>query len=74
MSKENDLLRIGLKQEMKIAFEEFKRAYKKVTKGVEKIYSQALLSGELKEVQKLHSKLFKHISQSLTWKNKFSEE
>jgi hypothetical protein len=70
---DKDTLRILLKIEMKLAVDEFKRVYKKVTKGVDKIYSKANLSSDLKEIQKLHAKLFKHISQSVTWKEKFED-
>ena len=56
---------------MKMAIEQFKAAYKKVSKGIDKIYTEANLTNELKEVQKLHSKFFGHIKQSKHHKEKW---
>lgn len=73
MTEENDNLRIMLKIEMKLALDEFKKSYKKISKGIEKIYTDAMLSNDLKEVQKQHSKFFQHISQSKFYKEKWKE-
>ena len=70
---EKDDLRILLKQEMKLALEQFKIAYKKVSKGIEKIYTEAVLSNDLKEVERLYSRFFGHISQSKHYKEKWKE-
>ena len=71
MSKENDLLRVALKQEMKMAIDQFTQAYKKVSKGIEKIYTEANLTNDLKEVQRLHARFFGHIKQSKKAKEKW---
>jgi len=68
---DKDELRVLLKQEMKMAIDQFKTAYKKVSKGIEKIYTDAILSNDLKEVQKQHSKFFGHINQSKHYKEKW---
>ncbi len=73
MSKENDLLRLNLKQEMKLAIDQFKVAYKKVSPGINKIYTEANLTNNLKEVQKLHSKFFGFIKKSKNAKEKFKD-
>lgn len=73
MNKENDLLRIGLKQEMKLAIDQFKIAYKKVSKGIEKIYTEANLTNDLKEVQRLHSRFFGYLTKSKNAKEKWRE-
>ena len=73
MSKENDLLRVALKQEMKMAIDQFKVAYKKVSKGIEKIYTEANLTNDLKEIQKLHSRFFGYLTKSKNAKEKWRE-
>lgn len=73
MSKENDLLRIGLKQEMKMAIDQFKIAYKKVSKGIDRIYTEANLTNDLKEVQKLHARFFGYLTKSKNAKEKWKE-
>ena len=73
MNKENDLLRVGLKQEMKMAIDQFKVAYKKVSKGIEKIYTEANLTNDLKEIQKLHSRFFGYLTKSKNAKEKWRE-
>ncbi len=73
MSEENDILRVALKQEMKLALDEFKKSYKKISKGIEKIYTEANLTSDLKEVQKLHIKFFGYILKSKKAKDKWKE-
>lgn len=74
MSKENDLLRVALKQEMKMAIDQFKVAYKKVSKGIEKIYTEANLTNDLKEIQKLHTRFFGYLTKSKNAKEKWKDE
>ena len=74
MIKENDLLRVGLKQEMKMAIDQFKQAYKKVSKGIDKLYTEANLTNELKEVQRIHTKFFSSIKTSKSAKDKWSSQ
>jgi len=73
MSKENDLLRVALKQEMKMAIDQFKVAYKKVSKGIEKIYTEANLTNDLKEIQRFHSRFFGYLTKSKNAKEKWRE-
>lgn len=61
-----------MKIEMKLALDRFKEVYKKASKGVEKIYTNAVLSNDFKEVQKQYSKFFGHINQSKFYKEKWS--
>ena len=72
MSKEDDLLRLALKQEMKLAIDQFKATYKKTSKGIEKIYTEANLSNDLKEVQRLHTRFFGYLTKSKNAKEKFT--
>jgi hypothetical protein len=74
MNKENDLLRVGLKQEMKLAIEQFKQVYKKASKGIEKIYTEANLTNDLKEVQRLHTRFFGYLTKSKNAKEKWGDE
>lgn len=73
MSENKDLLRVALKQEMKMAIDQFKVAYKKVSKGIEKIYTEANLTNDLKEIQKLHSRFFGYLTKSKNAKEKWRE-
>lgn len=74
MNKENDLLRVGLKQEMKLAIEQFKQVYKKASKGIEKIYTEANLTNDLKEVQRLHTRFFGYLTKSKNAKEKWNDD
>ena len=71
MSKEEDILRVALKQEMKLAIDQFKVVYKKASKGIENIYTEANLTNDLKEVQKLHTKFFGYLTKSKNAKEKW---
>ena len=73
MTKENDELRVTLKQEMKMALDQFKQTYKKVGKGTENIYTEANLTNDLKEVQKLHARFFGYLTKSKNAKEKWKE-
>ena len=70
---DKDNLRVILKQEMKIALDQFKKVYKKVSKGIEKIYTEAVLSNDLKEVEKLYNRFFGFIKKSKNAKEKFKD-
>jgi len=74
MKEENDLLRIALKQEMKMAIDQFKVAYKKVSKGIEKIYTEANLTNDLKEIQKFHARFFGYLTKSKNAKEKWKDD
>ena len=68
---DKDQLRVLLKQEMKLAIDQFKVTYKKVSKGIEKIYTEANLTNDLKEVQRLHARFFGYIQKSKKAKEKW---
>jgi hypothetical protein len=68
---EKDNLRVILKIEMKLALDEFKKSYKKISKGIEKIYTEANLTNDLKEFQRLYSKFFGYIQKSKKAKDKW---
>ena len=53
-----------MKIEMKLALDRFIQYYKKASKGIEKIYTDAVLTSDLKEVQKLHARFFGYVKQS----------
>ncbi len=65
-------LRVLLKQEMRLALEQFRQHYKKISKGIEIIYTQAMLSTDSKEIQRLHTKFFGFITKSRNAKEKFA--
>jgi len=69
---EKDQLRVLLKQEMRMALEQFIKVYKKASKGIEKIYTEANLTNDLKEVQKLHTKFFGYLTKSKNAKEKWN--
>ena len=71
---EKDQLRVLLKQEMKMALEQFIKVYKKTSKGIENIYTQANLTNDLKEVQKLHTRFFGYLTKSKNAKEKWRDE
>lgn len=60
-----------IKIEMKLALDRFIQYYKKSSKGIEKIYTDAVLSNDPKEVEKCYNKFFGHISQSKHYKEKW---
>lgn len=70
MTDENNL-RIMLKIEMKMALDQFKQTYKKVSRGIEDIYTEANLTNDLKEVKKLHIKFFGYLTKSKNAKEKW---
>ena len=71
---EKDQLRVLLKQEMKMALDQFIKVYKKASKGIEKIYTQANLTNDLKEVQKLHTRFFGYLTKSKNAKEKWKND
>ncbi len=71
--KNEENLRLILKQEMKMALDQFKQVYKKASKGIEKIYTEANLTNNLKEVQKLHTRFFGYLLKSKNAKDKWKE-
>jgi hypothetical protein len=74
MSENKEELRVLLKQEMKLALDQFKIVYKKASKGIEDIYTEANLTNELEEVKKLHSKFFGYLKKSKNAKEKWKED
>ena len=61
----DEIMQIALmKIEMKLALDRFIQYYKKASKGIEKIYTDAVLTSDLKEVQKLHTRFFGYILKS----------
>jgi len=62
-----------MKIEMKLALDRFIQYYKKSSKGVEKIYTDAVLSNDFSEVEKLYSKFFGYILKSKRAKEKWRE-
>ncbi len=73
MSDNEESLRLILKQEMKLALDQFKLVYEKASKGIEKIYTEANLTNDLKEVQKLHARFFGYLTKSKNAKEKWKE-
>ena len=53
-----------MKIEMKLALDRFSKYYKKATKGIEKIYTEAILSNEAGEVEKQYKRFFGFIKKS----------
>jgi len=66
------MLRIMLKKEMELAHARFVLVYKSISKGLTKIYTEAMLIEDLKEVQKLHSRFFGYIKKSKKAKEKWT--
>jgi len=74
MSEDKEILRLTLKQEMKLALDQFKLVYKKASKGIEKIYTEANLTNDLSEVQALHRRFFGYLTKSKNAKEKWADE
>jgi len=74
MSENKEAIRLALKQEMKLALDQFKLVYKKVSKGIMNIYTEANLTNDLEEVKKLHSKFFGYLTKSKNVKEKWKDE
>ena len=64
-------LRVLKKIEMKMALEQFEKKYKKVSGGIKKIYSEAMLTDNQKKIDQLHSKFFGYILKSKKAKEKW---
>lgn len=62
-----------MKIEAKMAVEEFRKRYKKATKGIEKIYSDMVLSNDFNFVKKSRARLFGYIMKSKKAKEKWKE-
>lgn len=73
MTNEEDHQRVLLKQEMKMALDQFKVTYKKVSKGIDKIYTEANLTNNLKEIQKFHTRFFGYLTKSKKAKDKWKD-
>ncbi len=71
--KDEENLRLILKNEMELAHLRFTIVYKKVSKGLTKIYNEATFSNDLKEIQKLHARFFGFIKMSKNAKEKWKE-
>lgn len=70
---EKDSLRVVLKQEMELAHSRFTIIYKGISKGLTKLYNEAMLSNDLKEVQKIHTRFFGFIKMSKNAKEKWKD-
>jgi len=70
---DKDELRVSLKQEMKLAIEQFKQVYKKASKGIENIYTEANLTNDLEEVKRLHKRFFGYLTKSKNAKEKWRD-
>lgn len=53
-----------MKIEMKLALDRFKEIYKKTSKGIIKIYTDAVLSNDYAEVSRLYARFFGYILKS----------
>jgi len=65
MKKINHQEIVAIKNNVNIAFEEFKSKYKKVPKGIAEIKTKILLSNDFKEIKLLENKFFGYITKSL---------
>ncbi len=60
-------------EELKIEIESKQKEYQeKVSKGIEKIYTEANLTNDFKEVQKLHGRFFGYLTKSKNAKEKWA--
>jgi len=55
----------AIKQNVKIAYEEFEKKYKKSTKGISNLKTEIMLSNDLKEIQNLTARFFGYITKSI---------
>ena len=70
--KENDLLKLVLmKQDVKLALEVFKKKYNKVSKGIQKLYEEIILSDDVNKVQKDYVRFFGYMKKSKRAKDKW---
>lgn len=60
---------ILMKLEMELALNRFKTIYKKIPKGIVKIYNDCILSKKFSLIKKQYSKFFQHIKQSKFYKD-----
>lgn len=60
-----------MKIEMKLALDRFKTIYKKASKGIEKIYTETVLTNDPKEVERQYKRFFGYIQKSKKAKEKW---
>lgn len=65
--------RLFLKEEAKLAMRVFKEKYKRIPKGIQKIYENMMLADEYSVVVKEHTRLFGYIKKSKRAKEKCVE-
>jgi DNA mismatch repair ATPase MutS len=73
MKKTNYEESFAIKESVKLAFEEFKSAYKKVPRGITEIKTTIMLTNDLNKIKLLESKFFGYILKS-TKAKKLKEE
>lgn len=73
MKIEDQKKALSLKHEMQIAMEAFEQKYKKTTKGIRNLYTEAMLTNDPKEVSKLYTRFFGYLQKSKNAKDKWSE-
>lgn len=61
---------VKMKENVKISFEEFAKAYGKPTKGIKKLKTEILISNDLNDINQKSSKLFASILTSLSAKKR----
>jgi len=66
------MLRVALKTEIEFAHARFILVYKSISKGLTKIYTEAMLTDDLNEIERLHSKFFGYIKKSKKSKDKWT--
>jgi hypothetical protein len=61
------------KMDAKLALQAFKDKYKKIPKGIQKIYENMMLTDDYKIIAKEHSRFFGYIKKSKNSKTKWEE-
>jgi len=69
--KEDHLKMLTMKQEARLAVEAFKAKHGKVSKGINQIYFNILLSNNQKEIEAEYGRLFGYIQKSKKAKEKW---
>jgi len=60
-----------MKIEMKLSLDRFIQYYKKASKGIEKIYTEAILTNDFNEFEKQYKRFFGYIQKSKNAKEKW---
>ncbi len=63
-----------MKIEVKLALDIFKERYKKVSKGIEKLYADVILTNDFSEVENNYKRFFGYIQKSKNSKEKWKDE